>query len=132
VYILILEDDDSNRSLFRLQAEEVDFEIEVEVAWNGRDGLARMARRRPDLVVMDLGMPVLDGIGVLERISEWDDPQGAPPIVIVTARDLSPGESARLRSLGMTHAFQKGRYDTQMLVDAIAAHRPRGAGRKAS
>jgi CheY-like chemotaxis protein len=125
VYILIVEDDRANRDLFRYQVDELPFPVEIGVASNGWDALGRIAQRRPDLVVMDLGLPSLDGEGVLTRIRLWDDdPLGPPPVVVITARDLSPTDYDRLRGLGAVQVFQKGRYDTQALVDAISAWRP--------
>jgi CheY-like chemotaxis protein len=50
-------------------------------ARNGREALDAIAADRPDLVLLDIMMPVLDGWGVLEEI----DPAGAPPIVVITA-----------------------------------------------
>lgn len=52
-------------------------------ATNGKDGLRLFFEDRPDLVVLDLGLPVMDGWQVLERIRELSD----VPILVLTARD---------------------------------------------
>jgi CheY-like chemotaxis protein len=55
---------------------------EVEEAADGYEALERVARRRPDLILLDLMMPVLDGWTVLDRLRETLDP---PPVVVVSA-----------------------------------------------
>jgi two-component system, OmpR family, alkaline phosphatase synthesis response regulator PhoP len=68
---------------------------EVEIASDGRAGLAAARRRRPDLVVLDLMLPGLDGFRVLKALRE--EPE-APPILVLTAR----GEEAdKVRGLKM-------------------------------
>lgn len=53
----------------------------VEVARDGHEALERAATTAPDLIVLDLGLPDLDGIEVVRRIREWSD----VPIVVLTA-----------------------------------------------
>jgi CheY-like chemotaxis protein len=58
---------------------------EALVAVNGAAALERMAERRPDLVLLDVMMPMLDGPGLLRRMR--DDPRLADiPVVLMTAR----------------------------------------------
>lgn len=61
---------------------------EAQLAVNGAAALERMAERRPDLLLLDLMMPLLDGIGLLRRMRA--DPRLAPiPVILMTAQ---PGE----------------------------------------
>jgi DNA-binding NarL/FixJ family response regulator len=55
-----------------------DIEV-VDEAYDGAAGVAAVVRNRPDVVLMDLRMPVLDGIGAIEQIGRL----AAPPIVVV-------------------------------------------------
>jgi two-component system, OmpR family, KDP operon response regulator KdpE len=57
------------------------FGHEVWTAASGQDGLAEAAIRAPDLIVLDLGLPDLDGIEVCKRIRTWSD----VPIVVLSA-----------------------------------------------
>jgi CheY-like chemotaxis protein len=50
----------------------------------------------PDLIVLDLMMPGVDGFGVLDYLKSRDDLRDIP-VIIVTAKDLTPGERKRLR-----------------------------------
>ena len=55
---------------------------DVATAANGREGLDALDARRPDLVLCDLQMPVLDGMGFLSELGKRDDP---PPTIVLTA-----------------------------------------------
>jgi len=55
---------------------------EVEAAADGYEALERVSTRRPDLILLDLMMPVLDGWTVLDRLRDMPD---APPVVVVSA-----------------------------------------------
>jgi DNA-binding response OmpR family regulator len=84
--ILVVEDDDDLRRLFRIALTLEGFLVDE--ARSGVDAL-RQFEHQPDLVVLDLFLPGIDGFGVLEEISGQG---GQPtPIVIVTSsgRDLS-------------------------------------------
>ena len=77
--ILIVDDDADIRLLLRVELSAEGHLISE--AANGEEGLQAMEAERPDLVVLDIMMPVLDGWGVLQAI----DPADAPPIVVITA-----------------------------------------------
>jgi two-component system KDP operon response regulator KdpE len=55
----------------------------VSTASTGRDGLAAVAQRRHDLIILDLGLPDVGGIAVLKQIREWTQ----TPVVILTVQD---------------------------------------------
>ncbi|WP_407343705.1 response regulator [Pengzhenrongella phosphoraccumulans] len=65
--------------------------FEVEVARNGTDAL-HLATSRPDVVVLDLGLPDLDGLDVVRGVRGWS----AVPIIVLSARDT---ESAKVDAL---------------------------------
>jgi len=58
---------------------------DVTVAGNGRDALEAVARVRPEVVVLDLGLPDLDGLEVLRGIRGWNE----VPVVVLSARSTS-------------------------------------------
>jgi CheY-like chemotaxis protein len=82
IKILIAEDNPVNRELLRELLEGRDYEVEE--ACDGEEALAMIERTRPDVVLLDLGMPKLDGYGTIHKIRE--DPKLVDlPVMAVTA-----------------------------------------------
>jgi DNA-binding response OmpR family regulator len=88
--VLIIEDDDDVRDLVRTVVERAG--LEAIGAGDGHTGLRRFYDLRPDIVVLDVGIPELDGWGVLQRIRELSD----VPVLMLTA---SAGELDKVRGL---------------------------------
>src|SRR5579859_1963507 len=78
--ILIIEDEDGIIHLLNLYLKDAGYEIVV--AKDGADGLAMHAREHPDLVLLDIMLPALDGFEVCRRIRAWSK----TPILMLTAR----------------------------------------------
>src|SRR2546426_6116427 len=78
--ILVIDDEEDNRELVAHILR--DGHYEVQVAADGGEALALITAARPDLVVLDLMMPVVDGWQVLQTIRQGADP---PPVVVLTA-----------------------------------------------
>ncbi|MBR0717800.1 response regulator [Bradyrhizobium liaoningense] len=93
--ILLVEDDQRTRQLLasRLAAEGW-WIVEAE---NGREGLKRLAQRRPSLVLLDLMMPEMDGFEFLEELRSNAAFENIP-VVVMTATDLSEADRKRLNS----------------------------------
>ena len=81
--ILCIEDDRDTASL--ICEELIDRGFEVEVAYNGRDGLAAILRDPPDLVLSDIGMPGMSGFQLLERLTSMEPRFESMPFVFLTA-----------------------------------------------
>ena len=80
VLILVVEDEAPIRKFLRAGLEGQGYRL-VE-AQDGKDGIAQAATRSPDLVLLDLGLPDIDGLEVVRRVREWS----AMPIIVLTAR----------------------------------------------
>jgi two-component system KDP operon response regulator KdpE len=89
---LVIDDEPQIRKLVRLVLEQQNFRA-IE-AVDGRSGLAEIATRRPDVVLLDLGLPDMDGLTVLERLREWT----RVPVLILSVRDGSEDKVAALDS----------------------------------
>lgn len=90
---LIIEDDAGNREVLRriLTREAWD----VDAAEHGADGLEQLAKARPDIVQLDLMMPIMDGFEFLENMranQDWSD----LPVIVLTAKTLSDEERRAL------------------------------------
>lgn len=78
--VLIVEDDANQRALY--QEELADEGYEVVTAGDGREALVMTEAHKPDLIVMDVNMPVMDGLDTLARLLEVDR---RVPVVIHSA-----------------------------------------------
>jgi two-component system cell cycle response regulator DivK len=94
--ILIVEDQEDNRMIMCDVLSAAGYEL-IE-AVNGADGVSRAQSERPDLILMDIQMPVLDGYEATRQIKA-DPNLKATPIIAVTSYALS-GDQAKARAAG--------------------------------
>ena len=88
--ILVVDDEPQIRKFLRISLNAHGYAV-VEAA-RGEDGIARCATEQPDLVILDLGLPDIDGQQVIGRIREWSE----VPILILSVR---AGEDEKVRAL---------------------------------
>jgi two-component system KDP operon response regulator KdpE len=79
--ILLIEDEPQMQRLLRIILQGHGFSI-VE-AQTGQEGLMQAATRAPDVILLDLGLPDIDGLEVTRRVREWSD----VPIIVISARE---------------------------------------------
>jgi two-component system KDP operon response regulator KdpE len=87
---LVIDDEVQIRRLLRLTLEANGYMV-YEAA-TGQDGLLEAAQRRPEVVVLDLGLPDLDGVTVLKRLREWS----RVPVLVLSVRDRDEDKIAAL------------------------------------
>ncbi|MCG6876058.1 MAG: response regulator [Betaproteobacteria bacterium] len=85
--ILYVEDNEDNVYMLKMRLELED-EFDVLVAGNGADGVARAGAERPDLILMDLNLPVIDGWEATRRIKA-DAQTREIPIIALTAHAMA-------------------------------------------
>jgi two-component system KDP operon response regulator KdpE len=78
--VLVIEDEPQIRKFLRASLDAQGFSVEQ--AESGEQGLVMAANRRPEAIVLDLGLPDLDGIEVIRRLREWS----RVPIIVLSAR----------------------------------------------
>ena len=99
--VLVVDDEPDSRRLLATYLRDMG-KLDIRSAANGREALAALEQEAPDLIVLDLVMPEMDGVAFLDIIRR--DPRFVGlPVVIVTAKELRPEELAELRSA--THAL---------------------------
>ncbi len=113
--VLVVEDDESVRSLLRRVMEEAGFQVAE--AENGAVALERVAERRPDLILLDLMMPVMDGFDFVFELRQGTENR-AIPIIVVTAKDLTDEDRNRLVG-GVEHIIDKGAFTQDELLQQI-------------
>ena len=101
--LLLVEDDEINREVAMELLGQAG--MRVEPAENGREALDRLRQARYDLILMDLQMPVLDGLAATAEIRRMPECQ-ALPIVAMTANTLN-GERTQCLALGMNDFLEK-------------------------
>lgn len=79
--VLVIEDETPIRRFLRASLAEEGYRVEE--ATSGEEGIKKAAAQPPDFVILDLGLPGLDGQDVLRRLREWL----TAPIIILSARD---------------------------------------------
>ncbi|MBN1231708.1 MAG: response regulator transcription factor [Anaerolineales bacterium] len=81
IRVLIIDDEIAIRRFLRTSLQASGYMI-IE-AHTGEEGIAEIINKRPDLVILDIGLPVIDGIEVIKKIREWSD----IPILILSVMD---------------------------------------------
>ena len=112
--LLIIEDETHVRELVRRTLTRSGWKVRE--AEDGRDGLVKLEEQTPDLVLLDLMMPKLDGFSVYEKMQEREEWANIP-VVVITAMELD--ESQRDRLSGVHHLMFKEEYRRNDLLERI-------------
>jgi len=115
---IVIDDEGQIRKLLRIVLEEHGYDI-VE-ADTGRSGLAEIATRRPDVVLLDLGLPDMDGIEVVKRLREWSQ----VPVLILSVREAAEQKVAALDAGADDYVTKP--FDTTELLARLRAIQRRG------
>jgi CheY-like chemotaxis protein len=113
--VLVVEDEADMRQLLHRMLEQAGWAV-TEAA-NGREALARLAEDRPQLILLDLLMPEMDGFTFVEVLRQQDAWQSIP-VVVVTAKDLTPDDRQRLNGY-VEQILQKGAYSQEALLHEV-------------
>jgi len=96
VRILLMEDDPGDVELVREALRDAKMALSIDHVWNGEEGMRYLRRegefsqaKRPDIVLLDLNMPLKDGREVLEEIKN-DKGLRTIPVVVLTTSDAEP------------------------------------------
>ena len=126
--VLIVEDDGSTRQLMR--------RIFVSEGWrvreavNGRTGLELVRNAIPDLILLDLIMPEMDGFEFVEAIKSIPEARGVP-VVVITGADISEEDRRRLNG-GVEQVIRKSPDGTPSFLDEVRRHIGRHFAAKSS
>jgi signal transduction histidine kinase/DNA-binding response OmpR family regulator len=113
--VLVVEDDPAIRELLLRTLEDADWRVSE--AGNGREALERMAQERPQVILLDLMMPVMDGFDFLLEMranADWQD----IPVIVLTAKDLTE-EDRHLLSGRVEQIVEKGACSHEQLMQLI-------------
>ncbi|MDB6028942.1 MAG: Two component transcriptional regulator, winged helix family [Verrucomicrobiales bacterium] len=106
---LVIDDESQIRRLLRITLEANGYKV-FEAA-TGKEGISEAAQRRPDIILLDLGLPDIEGISVLKRIREWSQ----VPVVILSVRE-SDDEKVTVLDCGADDYITKPFSTTELLA----------------
>lgn len=123
---ILLIDDDSSSNFFhkRLLLKKSDFAENVLVALDGREGIELLRRRKeedgippPEIIFLDINMPVMDGWGFLEEYEKLDPDYKAKSVIIMLTSSLNPDDRDRALSYEDVNAMYNKLLDREKLED---------------
>jgi two-component system KDP operon response regulator KdpE len=114
--VLVIDDEIQMRRLLRVTLEGSGYRV-FEAA-SGKEGLIEAAQRRADIIVLDLGLPDMDGLTVLQRLREWSE----APVLVLSVRE---GEEDKVGALdhGADDYMNKPFSTAELLARLRAARR---------
>jgi two-component system KDP operon response regulator KdpE len=89
---LVIDDEVQIRRLLRVALESENYQVHE--AETGQQGLVEIANRKPAIILLDLGLPDMEGLEVLKRLREWSE----APVLVLSVRDDEQGKVAALDS----------------------------------
>jgi CheY-like chemotaxis protein len=113
--VLLVEDDARTRKMLRTRLKKHGWPVTE--AENGRVALERIAESLPDLILLDLMMPEMDGFEFLDQLHmnrSWH----SIPVIVITAKDLTEEERRRLNGY-VESILQKGAYEPAELLREV-------------
>ena len=113
--ILLIEDEEIIVDLLRRKLEDVGYKVEV--AMDGVEGLEKMKKNLPDVVLLDVVMPKMGGFEVVEAMRSDKDLRGLP--VIIISNSGQPVELDRAKELGVKDWLVKTEFDPQEVIDKV-------------
>ncbi len=87
---LVIDDEVQIRRLLRVALESENYQVNE--AQTGQQGLVEIANRKPAIILLDLGLPDMEGLEVLKRLREWSE----APVLVLSVRDDEQGKVAAL------------------------------------
>jgi DNA-binding response OmpR family regulator len=113
--ILIIEDE---KVLSDIIAKKLRLEgYDVQTAFNGEEGLEKINAAKPDLILLDILMPKVDGFGVLKSLSE--NPELSKIPVIIISNSGQPVEIERAMSMGVKDYLIKAEFDPEEVIAKV-------------
>ena len=115
--ILIADDDPVILRLIQVNLELEGYEVIT--ANNGEEAVAQAKAEKPDLVILDIMMPRLDGYQACEQLKSWDDTKDIP--VIFLSAKAQQGDIEKGRSFGVA-AYLTKPFDPTELLEVVEQH----------
>ena len=113
--ILIIEDEEL---LYNILKKKLELEgYEVSIAENGGEGLEKVKKINPDLILLDIVMPEKGGFEVMEELQKEDDFKDIP--IIIISNSGQPVELDRAKELGVRDWLIKTEFDPEEVIEKV-------------
>ncbi len=103
--ILIAEDNDVNQMVFSFIMEEIG--LSFQIVDNGASAVAKYQELQPPMIIMDVSMPVMNGLEATKKIRELERGGGSPVVIIAATAHALKGDSDRCLEAGMDDYVSK-------------------------
>lgn len=124
ITILVVDDDPASLEMHARIVAMWSAECRILKASNGREALILIQETHPDLVLLDLMMPELDGFGVMEAMQS-DERSRDIPVLVLTGQSLTLEDMAKFNS-GVTNILKKGLFSVEETLSHVATALTRG------
>ena len=114
-HVMVLDDDPTTQQMLETMLKKAG--LQVSIAENGRVGLERVSEKQPELILLDLMMPEMDGFEFLIHLREREDWNNIP-VIVLTAKDITNKEREQLNSSAQI-VYQKCAYNKNKLLTEI-------------
>jgi CheY-like chemotaxis protein len=115
--VLLVDDDDATNFINKLLIHKFDLTDELVIAKNGKEALDFLQKRMdkndsnlnafPELILLDINMPVMDGFGFLEAFDTLDLPQKSKIKIAVLTTSMNPKDIDKVKALGVSDFLNK-------------------------
>jgi CheY-like chemotaxis protein len=126
-YVLLIDDDEPTNFLHQRMLEKHQIASRIEVAWNGEEAIELLRNKPeganpPDLILLDINMPVMDGWEFLEAYEGLDESQKATIVVVMLTTSINPDDQTRAERLGYVSGYQRKPLTIQMMEEILAKY----------
>jgi len=121
--VLLVDDDDATNYIHRYLIKEANFAEHIRTVGNGQEALDFLKSRneseylRPDLILLDINMPIMDGLEFLEHYKQLDEELKGQMMVVLLTTSLIPDDKENSESLGSIDLFMSKPLTVDMLQE---------------
>jgi len=113
--IIIIEDEEVLLELLRDKLSQEGYQVDI--AKDGQEGLLRIKKDKPDLILLDILMPKMGGFEVMEELDKNKELRGIP--IIIVSNSGQPVELDRAKKLGAVDWLIKTDFDPKEVIDKV-------------
>jgi len=129
--IMLVDDDEITNFINESMIEEMEVSDKILTALNGKEALEVLKKeelqnqRCPELILLDINMPVMNGFEFLEAYQQWDDPLKQDIIIVMLTSSRNPKDVQRVEHLGGSEILNKP-LNKEKLLEVLNKYFPNG------